>query len=113
MDEEMVTIIFSKLLTSMNEHFHELTASLLEKLNSNVELIETKYKSELKARDQIINDLIQKNDSITKERDELKEKLQTVESMRTPESENEIIPDWNEVGHAPIEPPLLRNSICS
>ena len=107
MDEETVTNIFAKLLTTMNQHFYELSASLHEKLNTTILSVESRYKAELDSRDKIISELIQKNEEISKERNELKEKLKTIKTMSHVHQnpfENENLPVWNEVGHAPIEP---------
>ena len=88
MDEETITRIFSKLLASMNTHFSDLTVSLHEKLNATIESVELKYKSELESRDRLIAELIEKNNAISQENNELKQKLNNAE---TPPS----IPSYN------------------
>ena len=111
MDEETITRIFSKLLASMNQKISDLTVSLHEKLNATIQSVELKYKSELESRDKLISELFEKNDAFSKECTELKEKLKSADRTSPCTStynhyERHNIPEWNEVSHATIEPPL-------
>ena len=94
MDEEAISKLFSKLLNAMNQNFVELTASFHDKLNSTIDSVEARYKHDIESRDKIIVELTHKNEIISKERDDLKKKLQSIPEIYF---ENEVIPEWNEV----------------